>query len=533
MSLSLTVGDCVVCLLVIFASVWLGLYLAVRKKVSETSASFFLAGRSLTWPVVGASLFATNIGAEHLVGLSGDAYRYGLCAGTVELTTFICLGFAASVLFPYYIRNKVFTIPEFLEMRYSRAARSFFSGLMVVICIMTKMAFHLYAGGLVLHGLLGWNVMSVVSLTGAVVAVITIIGGFTAVAYTDSLQSAIMIGGCGLMVLIGLHRVGGWQRLVAAAPAAVRIAMPYDDPNYPFWGVVASALVGGLFYWGMDQVNVQRVLGARDLQQARWGSMFTVLLKLTPVFIFALPGVIACVLFPGREAKTTFVTLLNELLPNGVRGVVLAALVASLISSNLSVMNSISTLVVRDFVLYWRPASSEKTQVLVGRCTIVAAAMVGVLAAYLIAATPDGLYKYLQTISMYLVMPITPAIVFGIMCKRVTGKGALASVLAGIVLATIFVVDQLIGPTAGAAHFLWLHTKLTLNYTYRGLWGAALVSIVLFAASFLTERAPADRLERLTINWRTPIGRFTGLTDWRVQLALLSMVTIGVYIWLW
>ena len=153
MSLSLTLADSLVCVLVIFASVGFGLYLALQKGVSENSASFFLAGRSLTWPIVGASLFATNIGAEHLVGLSGDAYRYGLCAGTVELTTFICLGFAASVLFPYYIRNKVFTIPEFLEMRYNRAARSFFSGLMLVICIMTKMAFHLYAGGLVLHGL--------------------------------------------------------------------------------------------------------------------------------------------------------------------------------------------------------------------------------------------------------------------------------------------------------------------------------------------------------------------------------------------
>jgi SSS family solute:Na+ symporter len=430
MSLSLTLTDTIVCMLVILASIGFGLYLAVHKGANQNSASFFLAGRSLTWPIVGASLFATNIGAEHLVGLSGDTYRYGLCAGTVELTTFLCLGIAASVLFPYYIRNKIFTIPEFLEMRYNRAARSFFSGLMLVICIMTKMAFHLYAGGLVLHGLLGWSVMSVVALVGAVVAVITIIGGFTVVAYTDSLQSAIMIAGCGLMMLVGLVRVGGWHRLVvAAAPGTMSIAKPFDDPNYPFWGVVAAALVSGLFYWGMDQVNVQRVLGARDLRQA--------------------PTVL------------------------------------------------------------------------------------GVIAAYLISATPDGLYKYLQTISLYLVMPITPAILFGIMSKRVTVKGALASVLVGMVLAALFVADQLMGPAAGAAHFPWLHTTLTLNYTYRGLLGAILVSITLFVVSLFTEKVPAERLERLTINWRTPIERFTGLTDWRLQLALLSVVTIGVYIWLW
>ena len=254
-----------------------------------------------------------------------------------------------------------------------------------------------------------------------------------------------MIVGCGLMLWIGLHKVGGWNALLQAAPAAMSIAKPYDDPNYPFWGVILGAIYGGTFYWGMDQVNVQRVLGARNLDQARWGAMFAVLLKLTPVFIFALPGVIALVLFPGREAKTTFVTLLNELLPTGVRGIVLAALLASLISSNLSVMNSVSTLVVRDFVLHFRPKTSERAQVFLGRIAIVVAAVLGVMAAYLCYTTPDGLYKYLQTISIYLVMPITPAIVFGIMSKRVTVQGAIVSVLTGALLAVVFVADQLIG----------------------------------------------------------------------------------------
>ena len=533
MALSLTPLDWIICLVVVGASILFGLHLALRSRAGESSANFFLAGRRLTWPIVGASLFATNIGAEHLVGLSGDAYRYGVCAGTVELTTCICLGFACAVLFPYYLKNRVFTIPEFLEMRYNRMARVFFSALMLVICIMTKMAFHLYAGGLVLHGILGWNVMSVVALAGLVIAVVTMIGGFTAVAYTDSLQSAIMIAGCGVMLWMGLSRVGGWQALVHAAPAAMSIAKPYDDPNYPFWGIVIGALASGTFYWGMDQVNVQRVLGARDLQQARWGSMFAVLLKLSPVFIFAVPGVIAHVLFPGREAKTTFVTLLNELLPAGARGVVLAALVASLISSNLSVMNSVSTLVVRDFVVHLRPKTSERAQVFFGRIAIVVAGMLGVMAAYLCYTTPDGLYKYLQTISMYLVMPITPAIVFGIMTKRVTVKGAVVSVLAGALLAVIFVADQLIGPKAGAAWLPWLHTKLTLNYTYRGLWGTLLVTATLFLVSAFTPKVPPERLKNLTIDWRKRADQWRGLVDWRLQLAVLSIATVGLYRWLW
>jgi solute:Na+ symporter, SSS family len=533
MGFSLSWLDWIVCLLGLGGSIFIGLRLAARTHASESSAGFFLAGRRLTWPIIGASLFATNIGAEHLVGLSGDANRYGLCAGTVELTTAICLGFACSILFPYYLRTQVFTIPEFLELRYNRTARTFFSALMLAICIMTKMAFHLYAGALVLRGLLGWSVMPVVALTGVVIAVITIIGGFTAVAYTDSIQAGIMILGCGLMLLIGLHRVGGWHALVSAMPAAMHIAKPYDDPNYPFWGIIAGAFYGGIFYWGMDQVNVQRVLGARDLPQARWGSMFATLLKFTPVFIFAVPGVIAAVLFPGRESKTTFVTLLNELLPVGIRGLVLAALLASLIGSNLSVMNSVSTLVVRDFVLHYRPQSSERLQVLLGRVAIAAAAALGVVAAYLVYTTPDGLYKYLQTISIYLVMPITPAIVFGILSKRVTVNGAIASVLTGVVLAAIFVADQLMPAAEGVRLLPWLHTKLTLNYTYRGLWGTIAITLVLFAVSLFTQRPDAAALEKVTIKWGGGWERFSGLSDWRLHLAVLSALTVVVYRWLW
>jgi len=533
MSLSLTALDWIICLTALVGSIGFGLSLAVRRHSSDSSATFFLAGRSLTWPVVGASLYATNIGAEHLVGLSGDAYRYGLCAGTVELCTCIPLGIAAGFLFPYYLRNKVYTIPEFLEMRYNATARAFFSALMLVISIMTKMAFHLYAGALVLHGLIGWDIMEVVALMGAIAAVVTIIGGFTAVAYTDSIQTGIMILGCGLMLAVGLDKAGGWAGLAQKVPEAIHIAKPASDPNYPFWGIVAGAFYGGTFYWGMDQVNVQRVLGARDILQARWGAMFTVLLKVSPVFIFALPGVIALALFPGRDSKTTFITLLNELLPNGIRGLVLAALLASLIGSTLSVMNSVSTLVVRDFVLHFRPATSERKQVLLGRMAIVMATVLGVMAAYLIYKTPDGLYKYLQTISIYLTIPVAPAIFFGIMSKRVTVQGAVASVLGGSILAMMFVWDQLIGESTGRRIFPWLHTEFTMNYTYRGLWGTLVVAGILFAVSAFTPRVNPGTLQRLTVDWNSAPEALRGFSDWRVQLTLLVVVTIVLYTWLW
>jgi solute:Na+ symporter, SSS family len=533
MFFSLGAIDWCICLIVLSFSIFLGLYLAIRKKSSADSASFFLADRSLSWPLVGASLFATNIGAEHLVGLSGDAYRYGLAAGTVELTTCICVGFAAAYLYPFYLRNRVFTTPEFLETRYHPLARVFFSGLMLIISITTKMAFHLYAGALVLRSLVGWNVMTVVWVMGAVAACVTIIGGFTAVAYTDSIQTGIIISGCALMVLTGLYKVGGWHELALKVPHAMHIAKPYTDPNYPFWGVILSAVYGGTFYWGVDQVNVQRVLGARNIDQARSGAMFAVLLKLLPVFIFALPGVIALALFPGRESKTTFVTLLNELLPTGIRGLVLAALLASLIGSTLSVMNSVSTLAVRDFILHFRPRTSEKAQVLMGRFVIVVATLLGVLAAYAVYKTPDGLYKYLQTVSIYLVMPVVPAIIFGILSKRVTAAGALASVIMGIVFCVIFVTDQLIGVQAGARLFPWLHTNLTLNYTYRGLWGTIAIMITMFAVSSFTKKTDPAKLQKLTVDWKVQKERFRGVSDWRLQLAVLSAITVLLYWLLW
>ena len=533
MSFSLHWIDWCVCLTVLSASVLTGLYLAIRKKSSVDSSHFFLADRSLTWPLVGASLFATNIGAEHLVGLSGDSYRYGLGAGTVELTTCITVGFAAAFLYPFYIRNRVFTTPEFLETRYHPAARALFSALMLVISITTKMAFHLYAGALVLRSLVGWQVMTVVWVMGAIAACVTIIGGFTAIAYTDSFQTGIIIFGCSLMTLIGLHKVGGWHSLVSHVPAAMHIAKSYDDPNYPFLGVILSAFYSGTFYWGVDQVNVQRVLGARNIDHARWGGMFTIVLKLFPVFVFALPGVIALSLFPGRESKTTFVTLLNELLPTGFRGLVLAALLASLISSTLSVMNSVSTLTVRDFILHFRPRTSERAQVLLGRVVIVIATLFGVMAAYAVYKTPDGLYKYLQTVSIYLTMPVAPAIIFGILSKRVTAKGALASVIVGCMLAALFVTDQLLGAREGARLFPWLHTKLLLNYTYRGLWGTIACVVILFAVSSFTKKTDSQKLELLMVGWKGKRERYRGVFDWRFQLVVLSIITVLLYWLVW
>jgi SSS family solute:Na+ symporter len=319
-------------------------------------------------------------------------------------------------------------------------------------------------------------------------------------------------------------------------PQMMKISAPYDDPVYPFWGILATAFYAGIFYWGIDQVNVQRVLSAPNINHARWGAMFAVLLKLLPIFIFALPGVIAFALFPnelqGEETKQTFVLLLNKLLPSGFRGLMLASLVAALITSLIAVLNSVSTLIVRDFVVEFRPNTSEKKQVTIGRYIILGAAFLGIGAAYLVYKNEEGLYKYLQTITAYLVIPVFPAIFFGIVSKKVTLKGAGASVLVGIVLATIFVVDQLIGPETGKQIFPVLHHKLTLNFGYRGLWAEILITGVLFAVSAFTEKTAPEKLTKTTINFSKRITKFEGITDWRLHLAILLSITLFLYIWL-
>ena len=255
--------------------------------------------------------------------------------------------------------------------------------MMLVICVVTKMAFCLYAGALVLQSLLGWDIMPTVVALAITTAIITMIGGFAAVAYTDAIHAPIMILGsaAGAVHRSATRSAAGTRS--ARRPRTRRCPTPCTSTSRTttrsirFGESCSRRIYGGTFYWGIDQVNVQRLLGAKNLDHARWGAMFAILLKLTPAFIFALPGVIALVLFPGREPRTAFITILNDLLPTGVRGYVLSALVGAIISALIAVMNSVSTMTVRDFILHFRPRISERTQVRLGRLAIVVSAALG------------------------------------------------------------------------------------------------------------------------------------------------------------
>jgi SSS family solute:Na+ symporter len=263
--------------------------------------------------------------------------------------------------------------------------------------------------------------------------------------------------------------------------------------------------------------------------------MFAVLLKMLPIFIFALPGVIAFVLYPGLEGdqtRNTFVLLLNNLLPPGLRGLVLSSLVAALVTSLIAVLNSVSTLVVRDFVVPARPDISERGQVQLGRLVILLVTLLGIGAAYMVYKNEEGLYKYLQTITAYLVVPVFPAIFFGVVSKKVTFTGAKVSVLTGILLSGLFVSDQFMGAEDGQRLFPFLHYPLTLNFGYRGLWATLIITAVLFLVSSFTEKTDPARLAKTTMDYSKKPEPFQGWQDWRFQLAALSAITIGLIVWL-
>src|SRR5438034_6626077 len=405
----------------IAASLLLVVYVALRaagKKASDTE--YFLAGRDLSWPFVGMSLFVTNISAEHVIGLAGDAYRIGMVAGGYELIAAWDLIILATLFAPLYLRSKVFTIPEFLEHRFGWSLRAFLSANLLLINVLTKNAIALWAGSLLFTLLFDWNQTLVILVLSAFTVLYTIKGGLRAVVYADMIQGTWLILGGVILALAGLMKVGGWGGLLSQTPAPMLQMVKPLDHELPVTGFFVSNFLAAMFYWCMDQTNVQRVLGARSIGDGQKGAIFAGFLKLTTPFILVLPGLIARVLYPNLDRyDSAYPQLVRGLLPVGLRGVVLAGLIAALTSSVSACYNSSATLVVRDFVLRFRPATSEQQQVVTGRWVTVAVAILGVLAAPLVGLSVT-IWYYLQDISAYLSVPMAAAIFLGFLWKRGT-----------------------------------------------------------------------------------------------------------------
>ena len=476
-------------------------WVAWRKKSTHASPEgYFLASRNIGWFVVGAALFASNIGSEHLVGLAGTGYDSGVAVGQFEVLASLILLVLGWVFVPFYLKSSVYTMPEFLERRYSAGARWYLAVVSIVGYVLTKISVTLYAGGVVYEVLLGGGFW-----TGALVIVLatgvyTVLGGLRAVLYTEALQTIVLIGGSLLVTVFGLSQLGGWSAMRSAVDSSFfDMWQPASHPTFPWTGIVFGAPILGVWYWCTDQYIVQRVLSARGIDDARRGSIFGGFLKLLPLFIFVIPGVVAAGLVKSGQLQITrpdhaFPEMVRALLPAGVRGLVVAGFLAALMSSLSAVFNSCSTLITWDIYRKLRPQASERQLVWVGKIATVALVGFGLLWIPLMKYISGQLYVYMQSVQAYISPPIAAVFLLGVFWRRVNAHGALASLATGFVLGTGRLALEL---TKSSQHgfLLWY---ADINFLHFAILLFAVCTAVLVVVSLFTPPLDDAKLAGLT-----------------------------------
>ena len=515
LSTHLSATDYLIILSYFIITISLGLHFARRWRGSE---DFFLAGRNLTWPLIGLSLFATNISTEHFVGLAAGGYREGLVQGGYEWIASYCLLMLAGVFAPQYLRHRVFTIPEYFEKRYGLEVRVLLTVYFLAMIVFTKTSVALYSGTRVLADLTGFDFQLILWGIGITTAVYTMAGGLAAVVYTDALQAIILIAGSILLTGMALDRVGWWpgltEQLQLQGKTYLLTMVKGPESPLPFSGfLLGNFLVGGMFYWCMDQVNVQRVLGARNLREARLGAVFAGYLKIIPVFILVLPGVAAAALsldITGNNGlpdyNRTYGALVQTLLPAGLRGIVLAALLAALMSSISSMFNSASTLVARDLVARFQPGASQRRQILAGQFALVVVMAGGILTTPLIGKY-SHIWEYLQEVSAYFSVPFAVVGLSGIFLRRVNRNGALAAIITGVGTSAFLLADSHVD---GGLWARLRHPYLN-SFLHRSFLCAILSFGALLGVSLVTPPPPAEvRAGTLAFDWPGGSGQSEG-----------------------
>jgi SSS family solute:Na+ symporter len=481
-----------------------GIALFLVKKPSS-SEDYFLASRRLRWPFIGASLFAANISAEHFVGLAGAGFATGMAVGGFEWMAVFCLAPLVLLFLPFYIRNKIYTVPEFLERRFNSNVRLLFSAFMMAISVLAKISISLWASSIVFSTMLGWDKLTVIWVVGLVTALYTMKGGLSVVVYTDALQTVILLIAACVLTGVGLHHAGGWAGLQAKLPAEMfEMVKPASHPDYPWPGMFIGVFLLGSFYWSMDQVLVQRVFAARDLNEGRLGAVFCGFLKLSTPFLLVLPGLIAKALYPQiANADDAYPTLLSKLMPPGLLGLTIAGITAALMGHISATYNSVATLFTRDFYLHWRPEATQERQVLVGRISVLVIFVLGALWAPVIGHF-KSLFIYLQTVQAYLMMPFAGIFFLGVLWKRTTGAGVIACVLASLVVCPLFIYNGERISQKQPTLLPLMDQPLLRPWLHGAMVSFMLCMAVLIVVSLLTRAAPAASLSATTIDFRSP-----------------------------
>lgn len=485
----------------IYFAILAGIAIWVIRKKNSNTEDYFLAGRNVGWFVVGASIFASNIGSEHVVGLAGAGAGDKLPMLIYEIQAWVVL-ILGWVFLPFYARSGVFTMPEFLEKRFDARSRWVLSIFSIAAYVLTKISVTIYAGGIVVSALLGidfWTgALGTVILTG----LYTVLGGMRAVVYTETLQAIILVIGAAALTFIGLDEVGGWASMAdTVGPEYLDMWRPMSDPDFPWAPLLIASTITGIWYWCTDQYIVQRALTARNIKEGRRGTIFGALLKLLPVFLFLIPGIIALTLkmrgeLEWESADQAFPVLMSNLLPSGLRGLVAAGLLAALMSSLASVFNSCSTLFTVDIYKKLRPNTSEKKLVRTGQIATVFIVIIGIAWIPIMANISGVLYEYLQSVQSYIAPPITAVFLLGIFSKRINAKGAFVTLVTGLVVAALRIFMELIKDSLDPNGILFQFGDM--NFLSFASWFFLFCVILIVLVSYLSKAPSYDKVENMT-----------------------------------
>lgn len=479
----ITFLDGIIILLYLITVLAIGLYV---KNSDKNITDYFLAGRKLTWLVIGISLFATNISSEHFIGLAGGGASRGLAIAQFELIAIFFLILLGWFIAPIYRKLEISTTPEFLEKRFNSANRKLFSAISIFTYIFTKILVTLFAGGILFNKIFGWSIFTssiiIILLTG----IYTIVGGFSAVVRTQVFQGVLLIVGAFLLTIFGLNRVGGFSVLQEKLSVEYfQMFKPMSDPDFPWTGIVFGAPIIAFWYWCADHYMVQRILGAKSIEHARAGTIVTAFLKILPLFLLVMPGLIAVALFPEVRGDEAYPLLISsDILPAGIKGMVITGFLAAVMSSLSASFNSIAALYTIDFYLPNHPNASERTQVLVGRMSTLVIIFIVILLVPFIKLMNSHIYIFLQSTQAFVSAPIVAVFLFSFFLKKIDSKSVLVTLLIG----------ELIGGSRFILEFMFNNGMVTnpilleiirINYLHFTIFLFVFSSLLLYLLSYV------------------------------------------------
>jgi len=513
----------------------LGIAVWVIRRKKENTEDYFLAGRNVGWFVVGASIFASNIGSEHVVGLAGTGASNKLPLLIYEIHAWIVL-LLGWMFLPFYARSGVFTMPEFLEKRFDARSRWILSIFSIVAYVLTKISVTIYAGGIVVSALLGIDFWTGAIATVVLTGIYTVLGGMRAVVYTEALQAIILVVGAATLTIIGLDHVGGWSSMrETVTPEYLNMWRSISDPDFPWLPLVITSTIVGVWYWCTDQYIVQRALTASSIKAGRRGTIFGALLKLMPVFLFLIPGVIALTLKMRGELEwetpdQAFPVLMSNLLPSGLRGLVAAGLLAALMSSLASVFNSCSTLFTVDIYKKLKPNTPEKKLVRTGQIATVIVVFIGIIWIPIMANISGVLYEYLQSVQSYIAPPIAAVFLLGIFHKRINAQGAFVTLVAGFVVGAVRIVLELAKDSFDPGS-IW-HTLGATNFLTFAAWFFLFCVVLIVVVSWLTPAPAPEKVANLTFATISPEEKARNKNSYNWKDITFSVLIVAVVVWI-